>query len=316
MSKISRSSTGRRPNRAGSVEVFIRPELSVLVRLLAILWQLRTELTVLVTGVWCWLWLTDRMSRWLAVAVFVVTAGALFAWGPSRRFVVGHAWCTVTRHRLRSCLVQARVMNHRGYVPWTLWVRPTKVGERVWLYMRSGLCAEDLDSKTSQIAAACMARDARVRAWRRLVAVVLVDVVRRDPLTTGRVIRSPLPDLTGDQTSRVRSTVPAGLPGLRLTVDDDQADEPDEADELGRVCVVGGDGGEEWEFGPDASGAVLAEPAHSPILRAVRTARTRPSDTPSGARPVTAKPTVARPVARPTDASAVSSSGEDVSDYV
>jgi hypothetical protein len=68
-------------------------------------------------------------------------------------------------------------MNHRGYVPWLLWVRPTNAGERVWLLMRSGICVDDLDTRTLQIAAACWARDARVRAWRRLFAVVLVDVV-------------------------------------------------------------------------------------------------------------------------------------------
>jgi hypothetical protein len=60
-------------------------------------------------------------------------------------------------------LVQSRVMNHRGYVPWLLWVRPTNVGERVWLLMRPGICVDDLDTRTSQIAAACWARDARVR---------------------------------------------------------------------------------------------------------------------------------------------------------
>ena len=40
-----RSPFGRRADRTGSVEVFVRPERSVLVRLVAVLWQLRTELT-------------------------------------------------------------------------------------------------------------------------------------------------------------------------------------------------------------------------------------------------------------------------------
>ena len=46
-------------------------------------------------------------------------------------------------------MVQSRVMNHRGYVPWLLWVRPTNVGERAWLLMRPGICAEDLESRTA-----------------------------------------------------------------------------------------------------------------------------------------------------------------------
>ena len=244
-----RSPFGRRADRTGSVEVFIRPERSVLVRLAAVLWLLRTELSALVVGVWGWLWLTDRMPVWAAVAVLVVTAGAVMAWRPSCRFVVGHGWCTVTRHRLRSCLVQSRIMNYRGYVPWCLWVRPTRVGERVWLLMRPGICVEDLEAKTPQIAAACWARDARVRAMRRLVAVVAVDVIRRDPLTTGRLIGSPLPALADG--------MPAGLAGFPVDPGEDHQ-EPRLRDDA-----------EEWELGPDGSSAVLREAVPRRHLRAV-----------------------------------------------
>jgi hypothetical protein len=287
MSK-SRTPFGRRADRTGSVEVFIRPERSVLVRLLAVLWHLRTELTASVVGVWLWLWLTDRMPTWAACAVVVVATAGLMAWRPSRRFVLGHVWCTITRHRLRSCLVQSRVMNHRGYVPWCLWVRPTNVGERAWLLMRPGICVEDVDSRTAQIAAACWARDARVRAWRRLVAVVLVDVVRHDPLTTGKLIGSPLPAVAGDG-------VPEGLAPVRQVVEDDESDtEP--STKL--------DDAEDWELGTDASSAVLADP--KPSVRR----RTVPASAGAGA------VKVAEPVTRPVGAGAVSSSGEDVSDYV
>ena len=240
MSK-SRSPFGRRADRTGSVEVFIRPERSIVVRLLAVLWQLRTELMALVLGVWCWLWLTNRMPVWAALAVVLIAAGTVTAWSPSRRFVAGHVWCTVTRHRLRSCLVQARIMNYRGYVPWCLWVHPTNVGERVWLLMRPGICADDLEARTPQIAAACWARDARVRAVRRLVALVAVDVVRRDPLTSGRMIGSPLPSMAGAS---------AGLDPIPVRADD--APEP-------RAAQLVRDGVEDWELGPDASSAILRD---------------------------------------------------------
>jgi hypothetical protein len=207
----SRSPFGRRADRTGSVEVFIRPERSVLVRLAAVLWHLRTELTASVVGVWGWLWLTHRMPVWAAIAVLVVTTGGLTAWAPSRRFLVGHVWCTVTRHRLRACMMQSRVMNYRGYVPWCLWVRPTKVGERVWLLMRPGICVDDLDTRTPQIAAACWARDARVRACRRLVSVVLVDVVRRDPLTAGKLVGSPLPSMADGSAPTGLAAIPVDL---------------------------------------------------------------------------------------------------------
>ena len=290
-----RSPFGRRADRTGSVEVFIRPERSVLVRLAAVLWQLRTELTALVVGIWGWLWLTHRMPVWAALALLFVTSGAVMAWRPSCRFVVGHVWCTVTRHRLRSCLVQSRIINCRGYVPWCLWVRPTNVGERVWLLMRPGICVEDLEAKTPQIAAACWARDARVRAMRRLVAVVAVDVIRRDPLTTGRLIGSPLPAMADG--------MPAGLAGLPVDLGEDHQ-EPRLRDDA-----------EEWELGPDASSAVLREAVRRRHLRAVHETETsRPAAKTSATPAETVKP--ARPVARPSGPGAVSSSGEDVSDYV
>ncbi len=293
----SRSGFGRRADRTGSVEMFIRPERSLIVRVLAVLWHLRMELAVSVAAVWGWLWLTDRMPSWAAVTVVLVATGALMGWGPSRRFALGHVWCTVTRHRLRSCLVQSRVMNHRGYVPWCLWVRPTNVGERVWLLMRPGICVDDLDTRTSQIAAACWARDARVRAWRRLVAVVLVDVVRRDPLTSGKLIGSPLTGMAGG----AGGNSPVGLAGIPVEVGDD-----DQVDELG-VRKVLDDGVEDWELGQDATGAVLTGQSRSRHVH----------------RPVVGKPAVpagvpvaAKPVLRPTGPGVVSSSGEDVSDYV
>ena len=185
------------------------------------------------------------MPVWAAVTVVLVaTAGAVMAWRPSCRFVVGHVWCTVTRHRLRSCLVQSRMMNYRGYVPWCLWVRPTKVGERVWLLMRPGICVEDLEAKTPQIAAACWARDARVRAWRRLVAVVAVDVIRRDPLTTGRARSAP----------RCRRWLTACR--RRWLVSRSTSETITRSRRLR-------DDAEEWELGPDASSAVLREAVRS-----------------------------------------------------
>jgi hypothetical protein len=284
--------------------VFIRPERSMSVRLVAVLWRLRTELTASVVGVWFWLWLTDRMPVWAAVAVLLLASAALMGWGPSRRLVVGHVWGTVTRHRLRACMMQSRVMNYRGYVPWCLWVRPTKVGERVWLLMRPGICVDDLDTRTPEIAAACWARDARVRAWRRLVSVVLVDVVRRDPLTAGKLVGSPLPSIAD-------GSAPAGLAAIPV----DLGDGDDQVDRLGVIRPVLSEDVEDWELGPDASGAVQSGPAHRPTLRAVH--NTRPASAKAPSSVATAMPArAAGPVSRPVGAGAVSSSGEDVTDYV
>ena len=226
------------------------------------------------------------------------------AWGPSRRFLVGHVWCTVTRHRLRACMMQSRVMNYRGYVPWCLWVRPTNVGERVWLLMRPGICVDDLDTRTPQIAAACWARDARVRAWRRLVSVVLVDVVRRDPLTAGKLVGSPLPSMAG-------GSAPAGLAAIPV----DLGDGDDQVDRLGVVRPVLSDecrglGARPGRVGcrPERAGA-SADPAGGPqdaagFGQVVFAGNDRHAGS-SGWAGV-----------RPVGAGAVSSSGEDVTDYV
>lgn len=255
-----RTPFGRRADRTGSVEVFVRPERSLVVRVLAGLWQLRAELVALVVGAYVWSWLTDRMPRWAAVAVIVVTVLGLMLWAPSRRFVVGHVWCTVTRHRLRSCMAQTGVTNRHGYVPWFVWVRPTPVGERVRLLMRPGICADDLEGRSAYIAAACWARDARVRANRRMSALVTVDVIRHNPLTADRPIGSPLTVMTGK----------------------------------GRKVSEPVDGG------PELVDAGEAAP-HVPTLRTTRGGRV---ETPE------------RVPETPARLGPVSSSGEDVSDYV
>jgi hypothetical protein len=77
----SRSGFGRRADRTGSVETFIRPERSLIVLALAVLRHLRTELAVTVAAAWARLWLTDRMPSWAALTVGLVTGAALMGWG-------------------------------------------------------------------------------------------------------------------------------------------------------------------------------------------------------------------------------------------
>ena len=97
---------------------------------------------------------------------------------------------------MRSCLAQVRALNHDGNLPWFLWTRPTPVGERVRLWMRPGLAAKDIENAADYLAAACMAREVRVTACRSMTALVIVDVIRRDPLVAGADIDSPLVGLS------------------------------------------------------------------------------------------------------------------------
>jgi hypothetical protein len=79
-----------------------------------------------------------------------------------------------------------------GKLPLILRIHPAKVGERAWIWCRAGICAGDFEAHTGEIRAACYARDTRVNHSTRWSHLVTVDIIRRDPLSTGTHIPSPL----------------------------------------------------------------------------------------------------------------------------
>jgi hypothetical protein len=224
MSK-SRAPFGRGSARGGSFEVLVRPERSPVLRAVGLVWRLRAEIAAVLLAQWVWQTVNRLMPSWAVLVVLVVLLAGVVGWPPTRRFVVSRLWCTVSRHRVRACLVHCRIANRHGYVPWLLWVRPTKVGERVWLLCRPGISVRDFEDRTTQLAAACWARDARVAAWRRLAAVITVDVIRRDPLTADRMVDNPitvsLAEATGSPASDRTAAVLTAVPGR--PVEDQQA---------------------------------------------------------------------------------------------
>ena len=134
---------------------------------------------------------------WTAVLVVTLVAAAL-AWGRSRRWLAAGFGCWVTRHRLHTAMVEVRLSTRAGRLPLFLAVVPTPVGERAWLWCRAGISAEDMADEIDRIRAALAARDVRITRDRRWAALVVVDVIRRDPLA-GSTIRSPLADLLGEK---------------------------------------------------------------------------------------------------------------------
>jgi hypothetical protein len=135
----------------------------------------------------------------------------------------------IVRHRLRLCfagIVRGAGGVRPGSLPLILWGRPTPAGERVWLWLRPGLCLDDLDGRTGRIAVACVAKQVRVvPASERYAALLRVDIARRDPLS-GR-IESPLalliPALRNQQNNEsVRADVPVspGMPPVGLDLAD------------------------------------------------------------------------------------------------
>ena len=77
-------------------------------------------------------------------------------------------------------------------MPAILWTRPTHVGERLTIWCRAGICAEDFEKSMGEISAACYARDARVTRNARWSQIVTIDIIRRDTLAATSKVSSPL----------------------------------------------------------------------------------------------------------------------------
>ncbi|GAA1864803.1 hypothetical protein GCM10009836_51410 [Pseudonocardia ailaonensis] len=184
-------STRDRLIRTEPFETFHRPQRSRPARILGLLIRLRAELLVLALALTCWVWLVNRMPTWAAGTVLGAAVLVVLLWPGSRRYVLRRGWAVMTRHRIRTTFVERRVMNYSGNVPLLLWARPSAAGEQVLVLLRAGIDAHDLELAASFIAVSCVASDVRITPHRRLSAFVLIEVIRRDPLT-GPAVVSPL----------------------------------------------------------------------------------------------------------------------------
>src|SRR6266536_4191882 len=109
-----------------------------------VLWRFRTELAGLaVTGTATWQ-LAVAIGVALALAILAFVAGAVFILPPARRFVIRRVWCIHSRHRLQRVFFETRMHTRSGRLSLILWIRPTQVGERAWVWCRAGICSEDL----------------------------------------------------------------------------------------------------------------------------------------------------------------------------
>ena len=80
----------------------------------------------------------------------------------TRRFIVRRAWCVLSRHRIQRVCFETRMHTRSGRLPLVLRIAPTEVGERALIWCRAGICAEDFEAHAGEIAAACLARQARI----------------------------------------------------------------------------------------------------------------------------------------------------------
>jgi hypothetical protein len=182
--------------RTGSFEIFTYPHHSDAARAFGALWRWRVELLCVITLTVAWAWIAyqipESWPRWTVPVILVALIVVIAVVPVSRRFVIRRVWCVFSRHRVRKCFVQSRVMTHEGLLPLFMWTRPTPVGDRLWLWLRPGLSGRDIEAVADRIAAACWASTARVKVSAKRAAIVSVEVIRRDPLAHSGQLHSPL----------------------------------------------------------------------------------------------------------------------------
>jgi hypothetical protein len=151
-------------------------------------WRWRTELLILgatAAAIWRLAYLITYLWAAVVVGLVLIVLGVL-PW-TRRRF-----WCVLARHRIHRLCWETRMHTRSGRLPLVLWARPTKVGERLHLLCRAGICAEDFEAHIGELRAACYARDARITRNTRWSQLVRIDIIRRDPLAAAHTITSPL----------------------------------------------------------------------------------------------------------------------------
>ncbi|MET8121390.1 hypothetical protein [Micromonospora sp. NPDC005291] len=173
-------------------------------------WSLETAMAVLLLT--AWVQLANHTPTLVTLLVVALVVGVPAAIRPVRRQVKAWGWCLVVRHRLRVCFAQFIIANQSGSLPLILWAKPTPVGERVWVYLRPGLSAKDLEGRLDKIAVTCHASTVLIeRASENNAAYLRFDIKRREVLTAH--VSSPLVDVI-DPTAPVSAsplTVPTAL---------------------------------------------------------------------------------------------------------
>jgi hypothetical protein len=158
------------------------------------IWRFRTEFTALVAAIAAaWQLAISLTVAWMVI--ILATSAVMVTVLPwTRRFIIGRAWCVLSRHRIQRVCFETRMHTRSGRLPLVLRITPTQVGERALIWCRAGICAEDFEAHAAEIAAACLARQARIEGSKRWAQLVCVDIVRRDTLAPHYVISSGLAD--------------------------------------------------------------------------------------------------------------------------
>jgi hypothetical protein len=146
------------------------------------LWRIRTEL-LLIAGLALFtltLLGATQEGRW---APFILLTSAISAPAVTRigrNWIAARFWCVVSRHRLQRVCLETTMHTRSGRIPLVLWITPTATGEKALILTRAGICAEEFEAYSEEIAAACWARSSNVFRHVKRAQLVIVEIVRRD----------------------------------------------------------------------------------------------------------------------------------------
>jgi hypothetical protein len=162
--------------------------------------------------------LTTVMHAWWALALILLALGGPFTFPPARKRVLALSWCVITRHRLRVCFSEfIKNSSGDGRLPLILTARPTPAGERVWVWLRSGLSFSDLEGRYDKVAVATWGTEVRATRHVKYAALVRVDITRRN--TLGVTVTSPLSRLIPRQFTRDNNPVSPAEPPSSAVLD-------------------------------------------------------------------------------------------------
>jgi len=148
--------------------------------MLVLLWRWRYELALLIGFPAAIIILITQLSLLWSLAVIAATTTTLTTWPEARSWLLAHARCVITTHRIRTGCAQAWIHSRHGELPIVLLATPKPFGERVQIWCRAGTCLTDFESARDILRAACWARDVHVTSRTRYSHIVILDVIRHE----------------------------------------------------------------------------------------------------------------------------------------
>jgi hypothetical protein len=127
------------------------------------------------------------------IAAVIVMTLTILCWPTARQLAVDRAWCVITPHRVRVGCVEGQIYSSRGKIPVVMLTSHKAFGERVLLWCRAGISADDFVAAHGVLAAACWAQDVAIFFDVHRPQLVTLDVIRRPP-------SDPSGDLEGHRT--------------------------------------------------------------------------------------------------------------------